>query len=169
VLEQATAKKTIAPSVITVPAPRAAVIPTKTGATAAARAADSALPVASRSTGASVASELRLPIEQLRSAIESRLPSRMEDVYKAYEQDDPTKKYFRGIIDKADSVHVKSIAYQNSNVTGKTAELNFKMILDITANSSKIPTEVQSTWRANLVREGPRKDWKLQRLVPIKL
>jgi hypothetical protein len=90
----------------------------------------------------------------------------MEDVYKAYEQDDPTKKFFRGIIDKADSVHVKSIVYQNSNVRGNTAELNFRMTLNVTANSSKIPTaEVQSTWRADLVREGQRASWKILRLV----
>ena len=112
-----------------------------------------------------VSNELRQPIEQLKVAIESRLPSKMEDAYKAYEQDDATKKYFRGIIDKADSVHVKSIAFQNSNVRGNTAELNFRMFLNVMANSSKIPTEVQSTWRADLVRDGQRAAWQIHRLV----
>lgn len=89
----------------------------------------------------------------------------MEEVYRGYDQDEATKKYFRGIIDKADSIHVKSIAFQNSNVRGNTAELNFRMILNVTFNSSKIPTEVPSTWRADLVREGQRAAWKLQRLM----
>jgi serine/threonine protein kinase len=165
VLEQAAATKPPPPAIFTVPAPSAAQIP-KTGASAAARVVDSAAPAgAPRPVGASVSPELRQPIEQLKAAIESRLPSKMEEVYRGYDQDESTKKYFRGIIDKADSIHVKSIAFQNSNVRGNTAELNFRLILNVTANASKIPTEVPSTWRADLVREGQRAAWKLQRLV----
>lgn len=93
----------------------------------------------------------------------------MEEVYRGYDQDEPTKKYFRGIIDKADSIHVKSITFQNSNVRGNTAQLNFRMMLNVTANSSKIPTEVPSTWRADLVREGAKAAWKILKLTQIRL
>jgi hypothetical protein len=164
VLEQAVATKPPLPAVITVPAPSAAQLP-KTGASAAARLIDSALPAgAQRPAGASVSPELQQPIEQLRVAIESRLPSKMEEVYRGYDQDELTKKYFRVLIDKADSIHVKSIKFQNSNVRGNTAELNFRMILSVTANASPAPSEVPSTWRADLVREGQRAPWKLQKL-----
>jgi hypothetical protein len=88
----------------------------------------------------------------------------LEEVYASYEQDDQTKRYFRGIIDKADSIHVKSIMYQNSNVTGNTAQLNYRMIIDVIANSSKTPTEIPSSWRADLVRDGQKSAWKLHRL-----
>ena len=166
VLEQAAATKPPAPAMVfTLPAPSAAQLP-KTGASTAARLVDSASPAgAVRTASASVSPDLRLPIEQLKAAIESRLPSKMEEAYRGYEQDESTKKYFRVFIDKADSIHVKSIAFQNANVRGNTAELNFRMILNVTANSSKITTaEVQSTWRADLVREGLHAAWKLQRL-----
>jgi serine/threonine-protein kinase len=165
VLAQAAATKPPPPAaVITIQAPSPATLP-KTGASAAARLGDSASPAgAARTAVASVSPELRQPIEQLRAAIESRLPSKMEDVYRGYEQDEATKKYFRVFIDKADSIHVKSIDFQNSNVRGNTAEVNFKMILNVTLNSSPTPSAVQSTWRADLVRDGSRAPWKLQKL-----
>ncbi|HKN68099.1 MAG TPA: serine/threonine-protein kinase [Gemmatimonadaceae bacterium] len=165
VLEQAAAIKPPLQPSITVVAPSAAQLP-KTGASAAAKLVDSALPaVATRPAGTSVSPELRQPIEQLRAAIESRLPSKMEEVYRGYDQDEGTKKFFRSMFDRADSIHVKSIAFENSNVRGNTAELNFKLTLNVMFNGSKLPTEVPSTWRADLVREGQRADWKLQRLV----
>jgi len=122
-----------------------------------------------RPAGASVSPELRLPIEQLRAAIESRLPSKMEEVYRGYDQDEATKKYFRSLIDKADSIHVKSIEFQNSNVRGNTAELNFKLVLNAMYGGSPTPTAVPSTWRADLVREGQRAPWKLQKLTQHRL
>jgi hypothetical protein len=165
VLEQAVANKPSAPAVVfTPPAPTPAQIPTKTGASAAAKLADSALPAATKSAASTISTDLKRPIEDLRSAIESRLPSKLEEVYASYEQDDQTKRYFRGIIDKADSIRVKSIMYQNSNVTGNTAQLNYRMIIDVIANSSKIPTEIPSSWRADLVRDGQKSAWKLHRL-----
>jgi len=165
VLEQAVANKPSAPTVVfTPPAPTPAQIPTKTGASAAAKLADSALPAAAKSAASTISTDLKRPIEDLRSAIESRLPSKLEEVYASYEQDDQTKRYFRGIIDKADSIRVKSIMYQNSNVTGNTAQLNYRMIIDVIANSSKIPTEIPSSWRADLVRDGQKSAWKLHRL-----
>ena len=166
VLEAAAATKPAPQQVVfTAPPPTPAQLPKATGASAAARLADSGAPAgAPRPTLASVSPELRQPIEQLRTAIESRLPSKMEDVYPGYDQDEPTKKYFRGIIDKADSIHVKSIAFQNSNVKGNFAQLNFQMILNVTFNGSKTPSAVPSTWRADLVRESQRAAWKLQRL-----
>ena len=88
----------------------------------------------------------------------------MEEVYRGYEQDEATKKYFRYFYDKADSIHVKSIDFQNSNIRGNTAELNFKLVLNVMANGSPTPSAVPSTWRADLVREGPRAPWKLQKL-----
>ena len=165
VLEQALANKPSAPTVVfTPPAPTPAQLPTKTGASAAAKLADSALPAAAKSAASTISTDLKRPIEDLRSAIESRLPSKLEEVYASYEQDDQTKRYFRGIIDKADSIRVKSIMYQNSNVTGNTAQLNYRMIIDVIANSSKIPTEIPSSWRADLVRDGQKSAWKLHRL-----
>jgi hypothetical protein len=157
---------------MTVPAPTAAVIPAKTGTTAAARNPDSTAPATSlsRSTSsANVSPELRQPIEQLRSAIESGLPSKMMEVYKAYETDDQTKHYFGGIINRADSIHVKSVSYQSSNVTGNTAELKYRMIIGVTTNGSKIPTDVPSTWRAVLVRDGSKAPWKIQHLTHVNL
>ena len=170
VLEQAAATKPPPPVVMTVPAPSPAQLPKATGASAAAKLGDSTSPSAvAKPAGASVSPELRLPIEQLRAAIESRLPSKMEEVYRAYEQDDATKKYFRSLFDKADSIHVKSIDFQNSNVRGNTAELNFKLVLNAMSNGSPTPTAVPSTWRADLVREGQRAPWKLQRLTQHRL
>ena len=108
--------------------------------------------------------ELQQPIEQLKAAIESGLPSKMEEVYRNYDQDDQTKRYFRGIIDKADSIHVKSIVFGKANVVGNTAQLTYRLIINVTSNNSKTPTEVPSTWRADLVREGQKAAWKIQRL-----
>jgi len=89
----------------------------------------------------------------------------MEEVYRGYDQDQATKKYFRAIIDAADSLHVKSIQFQNSNVRGNTAEVNFRLIVSVMPSASKIPYDVPSTWRADLVRDGQRAAWMLQRLV----
>jgi serine/threonine-protein kinase len=172
VLAQQLAAKPSPAAVMIVPSPVASPLPTKTtGASTAARNLDSTLPAASinRSTGSSVSSELRQPIEQLRSAIESGLPSKMMEVYKAYEQDDETRRYLKGIMDHADSIHVKSVSYQSSNVTGNRAELKYRMIIAVTTNGSKIPTEVPSTWRAVLVRDGTKAPWKIQRLTQVKL
>jgi serine/threonine-protein kinase len=169
VLEQAAATRPPMPAVVfTPPAPSPAQLPVRTaGASASTRLADSALPgvASARAAGVAVSAELKQPIEQLRAAIESRLPGRIEDVYKSYDQDDATKKYLRGIIDKADSVHIKSVAYQNSSVKGNTAQLNFRMIMNVTFNASKIPTEVPSTWRADLTRDGQRSAWQIQHLM----
>jgi len=170
VLEQAVASKPSAPAVVfTMPAITPAQIPTKTGATAAARNADSALPAATRSVSTTVSSDLQKPIEALKLAIESGLPSKMQEEYKAYDQDQATNRYFRGILDHTESIRVKPIDYVQAHVAGNTAEVRYRMNVSVTYNGSKIPTDVPSTWRAELVREGPRKDWKLYKLVPIKL
>jgi len=96
------------------------------------------------------------------------LPSKLQEVYVNYEQDDPTKKYFsKGILDHADSIHVKSITYLASHVSGNTAELKYKMIVSVMSNGSKTPTDVPSTWRANLVRESPKGGWKIHELKQI--
>lgn len=154
------------------PPPKPAALPPKAvGASAAARNPDSTIPTGaiSRSVaGTSVSAELREPIEQLRAAIESGLPSKMMEVYKAYEQDDETKRYLKGIIDHADSIHVKSVSYQSSNTTGNRAELRYRMNIAVTANGAKIPYEVPSTWRAVLVRDGTKAPWTIQHLERVK-
>jgi serine/threonine protein kinase len=170
VLEQAAANKPSTPQIMTVPQPTVAVLPSRSaGTSAAARIGDSTLPAGARAGGTPVSQDLQKPIEQLKAAIESGLPSKMQEVYRAYDQDDQTKRYFKGIIDKADSIHVKSIVFRSSNVTGNTAELNYRMIINITSNASKIPTEVPSTWRADLVRDGQGAAWKIHKLVQVKL
>jgi hypothetical protein len=172
VLEQQANTKPPQVQVMVVPAPKTAPIPSQTGASATARNLDSTspAPAVTRSAATSnVPQELRAPIEQLRAAIESGLPSKMMEVYKAYEQDDATKKYLKGIIDHADSIRVKSISYQSSNVTGNSAELKYRMIVGVMTNGSKTPVEVPSTWRAVLVREGAKSPWKIQHLTPVKL
>ena len=170
-LEQAAANKPSMPAItLTAPAPRAAQIPTKTGATAAARTADSASPSTAKAAASAVSNDLQKPIEELKVAIESGLPSKMQEVYKAYEQDQQTNKYFKQILDHTESIHVKPIDYQRANASGNMAEVRYRMIVSVTYNASKTPTDVgPSTWRAELVREGPRAPWKLQKLIPIKL
>ena len=165
-LEELAANKPPVPAIVlTAPYPSVAQLPKGNGSSAASRTADSALPAgATRSGGASVSPELQQPIEQLKAAIESGLPSKMEEVYRNYDQDDQTKRYFRGIIDKADSIHVKSIVFGKANVVGNTAQLTYRLIINVTSNNSKTPTEVPSTWRADLVREGQKAAWKIQRL-----
>ena len=111
-----------------------------------------------------VAPELRHPIEQLKTAIESRFPTKMEEVYSHYEQDGPTKKYLEGLLDRADTVYVKSIVFQNSHVTRNVAQVKYRMIIGFTAKGSMIPSEVLSTWRAALVRAGSKQPWQIQRL-----
>jgi serine/threonine-protein kinase len=150
-----------------------ATLPTKpAGASAAARTTDSTAPAsASKLAGSAVSQDLRQPVEDLKKAIESQLPSKIEEVYKAYEQDEPTKKYLKGILDKADSVHVK-LVFRSSNVigsAGNAAELTYRMVMNVLFNGSKIPVEVSSTWRAQLVREGTHAPWKLQKLIPLKV
>ena len=93
----------------------------------------------------------------------------MQDVYLAYDQDEATKKYLKAIIDHADSIHVRPIAYQDAHVGGNTAELKYRMIVSVTYNGSKTPVDVPSTWRANLVRGGQRAAWKIHKLVPMKV
>jgi serine/threonine-protein kinase len=167
VLEEAAANKPLAPTVVfTPPAPAPAKLPVKSG-TPGPRPADSALPSAARSgaaAGLTVSPDLRQPIEQLKTAIESGLPSKMEEVYRNWDQDDQTKTYFNGLINRADSIHVKSLVFRNSNVIGNTAQLTYRMIINVIYNGSKVPTEVPSTWRADLVREGLRAPWKIQHL-----
>jgi phosphoribosyl-ATP pyrophosphohydrolase len=165
-LEQAVMNKPTTPAItFSAPRPVPAQLP-KSNTPPVGRNADTGLRGTSRSVVAAttVAPELQQPIEQLKAAIESRLPSKMEEVYRNYEQDDQTKKYFKKILDTADSVQVKSIAYQNSNVTRNVAQVNYRMIINVIANQSKIPTEVPSSWRADLVREGPKQPWKLRQL-----
>jgi serine/threonine-protein kinase len=170
-LAQAAANKPPVPQVVMyAPAPKPAVLPTPRGATTAARLGDSTMPGVARSAAATVSPELKQPIEQLKGAIESALPTKIEEVYKAYDHDDPTKNYLRGIIDHADSIHVKSITYRQSNVTGNEAELRFRMSIAITANGAKVPTsEVTPIWRADLYRDGPKAAWKIRKLTQIKL
>ncbi|HKW49919.1 MAG TPA: serine/threonine-protein kinase, partial [Gemmatimonadaceae bacterium] len=165
VLEQAAANKPQTPAVtFTAPPPTPAPLPKSSPSPS--RAADTGLPPATRTVAAAatVAPELQQPIHELKAAIESRLPSKMEEVYRNYEQDDPTKKYFNTILNKSDSVRV-SIVFQNSNVTRNVAQVNYRMIINVIANQSKVPTtEVPSSWRADLVRDGSKQPWKLQRL-----
>jgi serine/threonine protein kinase len=165
IIEEARVNKPTTPSVIVVPQPTAAPLP-KSTAPIVSRNADTGQPGAARSVVAAttVSPELQQPIEQLKAAIESRLPSKMEEVYRSYEQDDQTKKYFKAILDKADSVHVKSIIFQNSNVIRNVAQVNYRMIINVITNQSKIPTEVPSSWRADLVRKGPKQPWELRQL-----
>ena len=121
----------------------------------------------SKRAASSVVPELQQPIERLKTAIESRLPSKIEEQYPRYDQDEPTKKYLSQIINTADSVHVASITFQESNVRGNTAQVNFKMLLNVNFNGSKQPMAVgPSSWRADLVRDGVRAPWKLQKLTP---
>ena len=165
-LAQAAVNKPPTPAItLTAPQPTAAPLPKTPPATS--RAADTGLPAAPRSVAAAttVAPELQLPIQQLKSAIESRLPSKMEEVYRNYDQDRATKRYFDSILDKVDSVHVKSIQFQNSNVTRDVAQVNYRMIINVIANGSKVPTEVPSSWRADLVRDGPKQPWKIRQLM----
>ena len=171
VLEQAAPQKNNLP-VITIAPIQTAQIPARpTGATTAARAADSApVNAATRSSTVRVPADLKVPIEELKLAIESRLPSRMRDVYAGYEQDEPTKRYWSKILDAADSIRINPIVYNTSNTSGNTAELTFRINASVTYNGGKIPTSsLENTWRANLVREGPRAPWKIQRLQPIGL
>ena len=164
VLAEAAASKPLPSISLTAPAPKPTPLPARTLA-GAAHNGDSTSPNAPKATGASVSPELKEPIEQLKSAIESGLPTKIESVYPAYDHDDSTKKYLRGILDRADSIHVKSISYRSSNVSGNMAELKYRMSIGVYANSSKVPTtEVTSTWRAELVRSSPREAWKLRRL-----
>jgi len=160
VLAQAAASKPVPAVSFTAPPPKSAPLPTRS-ATAVVRNGDSTNPTAHKPTGVSISPELKEPIEQLKTAIESGLPTKIEAVYPGYDHDDDTKKYLRGILDRADSIHVKSITFGKSNVTGNTAELRYRMNIAIWANGSKVPTsEVASTWRADLVREGPHDSWK---------
>jgi serine/threonine protein kinase len=170
ILAQAAANKPSVPSFI-IRQPVAAPLPASRGASTAAHIGDTTLPAtATRSNAGDVSPELRQPIEQLRAAIESGLPTKIEEVYKAYDHDDSTKKYFKGIIDRADSIHVKAIAYRSSNITGNVAELRYRMNISVATNGSKVPTsEVTSTWRADLVREGLKAPWKLHKLTQIRL
>ena len=121
-------------------------------------------PSASRPVAATVAPELQHPIERLKAAIESRSPSKMEEVYSNYEQDDPTKKYFERTLANADSVYVKSIVFHNSNRVGNVAQVNYRMIIGLTAKGSMIPTEASSSWRADLVRAGAKEPGQIRRL-----
>jgi hypothetical protein len=59
---------------------------------------------------------------------------------------------------------VKSIVFQNSNVTRNAAQVNYRMIINVIANQSKMPTEVPSSWRADLVRDGPKQPWRIKQL-----
>ncbi len=167
VLETAVATKPIQPSIITIKAPVPAQLPAGRSAVAG-RPGDSTLPT--HPASADISPELRQPIEQLRAALESGLPTKIEEVYTAYQHDDSTRKYFKGIIDRADSIHVKSISYRSSNITGNVAELRYKMNIAVSTNGFKGTTsELPSTWRADLVREGPKAPWKLHKLTQIRL
>jgi hypothetical protein len=114
------------------------------------------------------APELQRPIEQLKAAIESGLPSKIEGAYSHYEQDDPTKRYFKGVLDGADSIHVR-IVFQNSNVMGNVGQVSYRMIIGFRAQGSKIPSEITSTWRAALVRGGSNEPWQIKRLARLGL
>jgi serine/threonine-protein kinase len=158
--------------VITIREPTAAPIPTprSTGATAAARPSDSTVPGASvRPKAPAVPAELQAPIEELKRAIETGLPTRMQEVYAHFDQDPATKTYWKTIFDKADSISVKPVNYRSSNTSGNTAELRYTMDVSVMSNGSKLPTVVGATWRADLVREGPRARWKILRLTRITL
>jgi hypothetical protein len=167
-LEQAAASRPATPSVIMIHSPVAAPLPTTRGSSTAARIGDTTVP-AGRAAATGVSPELKQPIEELKGAIESGLATKIEEVYKAYDHDDSTKRFFKGIIDHADSIHVKSIAYRSSNITGNVAELRYRMTLSVTAPSSKVPTsDVPSSWRADLVRESQKGAWKIRKLTQIR-
>ena len=169
VLAEAAASKPT-PSVMVIPAPKPAAIPPRSTAGAMGHVGDSSNPTAPKPTGSSVSPDLKQPIEQLKTAIESGLPTKIEAVYPAYDRDDDTKKYLSRIFNGADSIHVKSITFGKSNVTGNSAELRYRMNIAITANNSKVPTsEVASTWHVDLVRDGPRDPWKVRLLKRIGL
>jgi predicted Ser/Thr protein kinase len=156
------------PMVIT--RPTAAPLPSSSvGASTGARASDSVVAVPPKPTTSVISLELRKPIEELKSAIESQLPSKIEAVYTAYDRDESTKKFLKGILDKADSIHVKPLVFRSSNVTGNRAELIYRMNMNVTFNGSSIPVEVPSTWTAVLVREGLHAPWKIQKLLPLKV
>jgi serine/threonine protein kinase len=167
VLTQAASKSAVpAPMIITKPVEAA--LPAKnSGASTAAKAADSTPSSSVPKPAAAVSRELRAPIDSLKAAIESRLPAKIEAVYPNYEQDQDTRKYFHGIIDRADSIHVKSVVFESSDIRRNTAQLTYRMIINMTFNASKIPTEVPSSWRADLVRENAGSAWKLRRLTRI--
>jgi hypothetical protein len=116
-----------------------------------------------------VPAELQAPIEELKRAIETGLPTRMQEVYAHFDQDPATKTYWKTIFDKADSISVKPVNYRSSNTSGNTAELRYTMDVSVMSNGSKLPTVVGATWRADLVREGPRARWKILRLTRITL
>jgi len=157
----------------TVPTPTSPPVPTKSAGSSAAAAGDS-LSRAARDTQrrlAPVPVDLQAPILDLKSAIESGFESRMQDVYRGYEQDQTTKTYWSKLLKSADSIHVKTISYPSAyHTVGNTAELRVRMTVSYTANGAKTPAaDVTSTWLAHLVREGPRAPWKLQKLEEIKL
>jgi serine/threonine protein kinase len=170
-LAQAAATKPAPVSVITIQTPRPAALPPTRGSSTAARTGDSTLPVAtSRPASADVSPELRQPIEELRVAIESGLPTKIEEVYKAYDHDDSTKKFFKTFIDKVDSIHIKAISYRSWNITGNMAELRYRMNIAFWANGAKVPTsENITTWRADLVRDGQKAPWKIRHLTQSRL
>jgi serine/threonine-protein kinase len=147
----------------------APLLPTKSaGASAAAKSPDSALSTtASTST---VPAELRAPIEELARAIETGLEPRVQQVYKAYEDDKETKTYWNRILGASDSIRVKSVSYKSYTITGNVADLKFSMSVSYMANGSKVPVaDAVSTWLAKLVRDGKGLPWKIQHLRSPKL
>lgn len=119
----------------------------------------------------SVPADLQQPIEQLRAAIESGVPSKIVEVYPGYEQDSSTKHFLTALLGHADSVHVKSLEFRSSNMNGNVAEVRYRMLMAIRGNGSKVlpTTEVRSTWRADLGRDGPKQPWKIKRLTRLGL
>jgi len=165
-LAQATAKANLPQPMIIIQPRVAPLLPTKSNSTSVTRTGDSTVPgAAAKSPGTPVSAELRQPIEKnLKTAIESGLSANIETVYTRYEQDDQTKKYFKGIMDKADSVHVKSIVFRSSRQTGNAAQVLYRMTINVMTSASKQPQEVPSVWQADLVRDGPGAPWKIRQL-----
>jgi serine/threonine-protein kinase len=172
VLEQ-NAVKPPPTQVFSIPAPYPLPLPTKTaGASATARSSDSLARRDSLRRSQAVPAELKAPIEEFKTAVETGYESQVLQVYAAYDQDKATKTYWAKILKTADSIHIKPITYRGPvpRVTGNTAELKFGMSVSYTANGSRIPiSDVPSTWLAHLVRTGPGAPWKLQHLEQIQL
>jgi serine/threonine protein kinase len=155
-------------------APTVALIPgTSAPPPQAPRDSTSAATKASKSVKPDFPPDVGTPIRELRHAIESLLSASMVQVYRDYEKDQKTKSYFQPILEKADSVHVKSIDYQSSSVNAKgdSAQVRFRLLLSYTVNGAKTATAdlAPTIWRADLVRSSPKARWRIAHLTKIEL
>ena len=169
VIEQAQQKGSI--PAITINPLTPAVLPSTrpAGATTNARL-DSTTPAA-KAKALVVPAEVQEPILEFKRAVESGIEPQVQNVYRNYDQDGPTKTYWHQIIKSADSIHVKQLTYPTAPfVSGNSADVRFRVSVSYTANGSKIAVaDVQSTWLATLVREGKAFPWKIQKLQRVEL